>query len=194
MLHNRHPLAEHRDTREFAIHGHSPGKPFVDLVAHIVICRQDGRGWFPVYGTASQNLGQIHDKNPNRVRTFYIALHEMNIYKQIVRPVIASRNACSVPSHWAQDRPSATMFICDHNINVSAINGGNPLPPLCSWNRRYPLILLYTSAGTALVPRNITAYFGIVTPTLQFWPAFARPLLETGTGSDIRCLHLTTNA
>ena len=62
------------------------------------------------------------------------------------------------PSHWAQDLTSATKFICDHIINVDNIrdikNDSNPLAPLSSRNRRYPLILLYTSAGTALVSKK----------------------------------------
>ena len=40
-------------------------------------------------------------------------------------------------------------------LTIFAINGGNPLAPLCSRNRRHHLIPLYTNAGTALVPRNI---------------------------------------
>ena len=86
-----------------------------------------------------------------------------------------------------------------------------PPAPLCSRNRRYPLVPLYTSAGTALVlknilvpfhtsdgtalvPRNVRACLGIVTPSLQFWPPFDTPLLETGRGSNSCRSHLTTNA
>ena len=68
-----------------------------------------------------------------------------------------------------------------------------------SW---YPLVQFHTSDGTALVPRKITACLGIVTPSLQFWPAFTRSLLETdvcgggvgGGGGDSRLSHLTRNA
>ena len=47
------------------------------MVARTVICRQDGRGRFPVRWTISPNVGQTHEENPNLVRILYINLHEM---------------------------------------------------------------------------------------------------------------------
>ena len=42
-----------------------------NTTARIVVCRQDGRGRFPVFGTFSPNVGQTHNENPNRVRILY---------------------------------------------------------------------------------------------------------------------------
>ena len=50
--------------------------------ARTVICRQDGRGRFPVCWTISPNVGQIRKENPNLVRILYLKLIWNDIYKQ----------------------------------------------------------------------------------------------------------------
>ena len=114
-------------------------------------------------------------------------------------------------------QPSLHVFVITIlTLTIFAINGGNPLEPLCSQIEgfpRYPCILalvppLYleislhdrwyaldprTSDGITLVPRNAHACFGIVNHILQLWPVFAGPVLKTGRGSDSRRSHLTTN-
>ena len=55
-------------------------------VARTVMCRQDGRGRFPVFcWTISPNVGQTHKENPNLVRflLFFFLICTLNdIYKQ----------------------------------------------------------------------------------------------------------------
>ena len=38
---------------------------YINTVARIVLCRQDGRGRYPVYRTSSPNVGQTRKENPN---------------------------------------------------------------------------------------------------------------------------------
>ena len=51
-------------------------------VARTVMCRQDGRGRFPVCGTITPNVGQTHKENPNLVRILYKVCTLNDIYKQ----------------------------------------------------------------------------------------------------------------
>ena len=46
---------------------------------------------------------------------------QKKIAQTIVRTIISSRKNWSVPWHWAQNLPSATKFICDHNVIVNEI-------------------------------------------------------------------------
>ena len=44
----------------------SPTVTHKNTVVRIGICRQDGRGRFPVYGASSPNVGQSYDENLNK--------------------------------------------------------------------------------------------------------------------------------
>ena len=46
------------------------------------MCRQDGRGRFPVFWTITPNVGQTHKENPNLVRILYMVCTLNDIYKQ----------------------------------------------------------------------------------------------------------------
>ena len=51
-------------------------------VARTVMCRQDGRGRFPVLLDDLFNVGQTHKENPNFVRIFYMLFTLNDIHKQ----------------------------------------------------------------------------------------------------------------
>ena len=53
---------------------------YINTMGRIVIRRQDGRGRFSEYRTASPNADKVTKKIPTE--NFYMILHHMNIYKQ----------------------------------------------------------------------------------------------------------------
>ena len=51
-------------------------------VARTIMCRQDGRGWFPILLDDLSKCRHTHKENPNLVRIFYMTFTLNDIYKQ----------------------------------------------------------------------------------------------------------------